>query len=39
MTLLLRKVEWFPFPLPVPAHCIDPRDLLLMVGSIVKINF
>lgn len=39
MTLLLRKVGWLPFPLPVPAHCIDPRDLLLMLGSIVKIAF
>jgi hypothetical protein len=39
MTLLLRKVGWLPFALPVPAHCIDPRDLLLLIGGIIKLEF
>ena len=39
VTLGLRTkgCEWFPsrVPLAVPAHCIDPRDLLLMISAIV----
>jgi hypothetical protein len=40
MFLLLRdKADWFPSraPVAVPAHCIDPRDLLLMISAIVEV--
>jgi hypothetical protein len=40
--LALRKgADWFPShaPVAVPAHAIDPRDLLLMISSIVPLNF
>jgi hypothetical protein len=40
MTLLLRdKANWFPskMPLAVPFHCIDPRDLLLIISSIIEV--
>jgi hypothetical protein len=32
--------DWFPShaPMAVPAHCIDPRDLLLILSAIVKIE-
>jgi hypothetical protein len=33
----LRTCEWFPFALPAPWHLIDPRDLLLMIGVVVRI--
>jgi hypothetical protein len=36
-TLALRKCSWFPGPLPVPAHQISPRDLLLTIGGRVAI--
>jgi len=41
MFLMLRKADWFPShaPVAVPAHCIDPRDLLLMVSCVTPINF
>jgi hypothetical protein len=41
MTMLLRdSADWFPskMPLAVPFHCIDPRDLLLIVSSIIKVD-
>lgn len=42
MVLALRTkgCEWFPSrsALTAPAHCIDPRDLLLMISCIVPIN-
>jgi hypothetical protein len=41
MFLLLRDVaDWFPshVPLCVPAHCIDPRDLLLIISAIVEVR-
>lgn len=39
MFMLLRGVDWFPSraPLAVPAHCINPRDLLLLVSAIVEV--
>lgn len=41
MTQLLRGpgVEWFPSkaPLAAPFHCIDPRDLLLILSAIVPV--
>jgi hypothetical protein len=37
MVLALRKADWFPFPLTVPAHLISPRDLLLMLSGIIEI--
>lgn len=39
MFLLLRLVDWFPshVPMAVPAHCIDPRDLLLILSAIVPV--
>lgn len=40
MFLLLRDVaDWFPshVPLCVPAHDIDPRDLLLIISAIVEV--
>lgn len=36
-TLALRSCGWFPAPLPVPAHQISPRDLLLTIGGRVAI--
>lgn len=36
-TLALRTCGWFPAPLPVPAHQISPRDLLLCIGGRVAI--
>jgi hypothetical protein len=40
MTQLLRKVDWFPSKLPlcVPFHCIDPRDLLLILSAIIEVR-
>lgn len=41
MFLLLRDVaDWFPShcPVAVPAHCIDPRDLLLMISTVIKVD-
>jgi hypothetical protein len=41
MFLLLRDVaDWFPShcPVCVPAHCIDPRDLLLMISVVTKVE-
>jgi hypothetical protein len=41
MTLALRTkgCEWFPSraPLCVPAHCIDPRDLLFGLSMIIEV--
>ena len=40
MFLFLRDViDWFPShtPVAVPAHCIDPRDLLLMISCVIEI--
>jgi hypothetical protein len=37
-TLALRACGWFPAPLPVPAHQISPRDLLLCIGGRVAIE-
>ena len=39
MLLMLRAVNWFPSkaPLCVPAHCVDPRDLLLILSAIVEV--
>jgi hypothetical protein len=40
MFLLLRDVaDWFPShaPVVVPAHCIDPRDLLLMISVVIVV--
>lgn len=41
MFLLLRDVaDWFPShtPVAVPAHCIDPRDLLFAISTIIKVE-
>lgn len=38
MTLALRKGQVWPWPLTVPAHLISPRDVLLMLSGIVKID-
>lgn len=41
MFLLLRDVaDWFPShaPVAVPAHCINPRDLLFAISLIIKVN-
>jgi hypothetical protein len=40
MELLLRTkgCEYFPWPLTVPAHLVDPRDLFLILSSHVKID-
>jgi hypothetical protein len=39
MFLGLRHVNWFPsrMPLCVPAHCVDPRDLLFVISAIVEV--
>jgi len=37
MFLLLRSVNWFPWPVTVPAHSIDPRDLLLMISCRIEV--
>lgn len=37
MALALRKAQWFKWPLAVPAHLINPRDLLLMLSGMVEI--
>jgi hypothetical protein len=38
--LLLRKISYFPSHMPgaVPAHCIDPRDLLFALSLIAPIQ-
>ena len=33
----LRTCGWFPYPLAAPAHLIDPRDLLLLLSSRMKV--
>jgi hypothetical protein len=40
MLLLLRTkgCEYFPWPVVVPAHLVDPRDLMLMLSTHVKID-
>jgi hypothetical protein len=38
MTLALRACNWFPAPLAVPAHLIDPRDLLLLISGRIAIS-
>lgn len=40
MLLLLRTkgCEYFPWPVTVPAHLVDPRDLMLMLSTHVKID-
>ena len=40
MFLELRDgIDWFPShaPVAVPAHCIDPRDLLLIISAIIEV--
>jgi len=37
VSLGLRSCNWFPFPLAAPAHLIDPRDLLLMISTRIKV--
>jgi hypothetical protein len=37
MTLMLRKKMFFTSPLPVPAHMMSPRDVLLAIGSKIAI--
>jgi hypothetical protein len=40
MFLFLRDtIDWFPSHVPVcvPAHCIDPRDLLLMISVVIVV--
>lgn len=39
MLLLLRArgCEYFPWPIVVPAHLVDPRDLMLMLSTHVEI--
>lgn len=39
MLLALRHADWFPshMPLCVPAHCVDPRDLLLILSAVVEV--
>jgi hypothetical protein len=39
MFLGLRKVSWFQSPVAVPAHVINPRDLLLMISCVTPIKF
>jgi hypothetical protein len=38
--LRIKGCEWYPSQSAVcaPAHCIDPRDFLLMISCIVKID-
>jgi hypothetical protein len=38
MLLLLRASGYFQWPVVVPAHLVDPRDLLLMLSTHVKID-
>jgi hypothetical protein len=40
MVLLLRTkgCEFFPWPLTVPAHLVNPRDLMLILSSHVQID-
>lgn len=41
MFLFLRDdIDWFPshMPVVVPAHCIDPRDLLLMISVVILVQ-
>lgn len=41
MYLLIRDVmDWFPSHAPsaVPAHCIDPRDLLFGISLVILVN-
>jgi hypothetical protein len=38
MLLLLRACDYFRWPVVVPAHLVDPRDLLLMLSTHVKID-
>jgi hypothetical protein len=35
--LLLRACDFFPWPVAVPAHLVDPRDLLLMLSTRLEI--
>lgn len=37
MFLLLRGIDYFRWPVVVPAHEIDPRDLLLILSTHVEI--
>ena len=39
LALRTRGCEWFPSRLPLcaPAHCIDPRDLMLILSAIVEV--
>ena len=38
MVLMLRGADWFRWPLAVPAHLVDPRDLLLILSGMVEIK-
>jgi hypothetical protein len=37
MLLLLRACGYFPWPIVVPAHLVDPRDLFLILSTHVEI--
>lgn len=37
MFLLLRAVEWFKWPIVVPAHCLTVRDLLLILSTHIEV--
>jgi hypothetical protein len=37
MLLLLRTCNWFKWPIVVPAHLVDPRDLMLILSTHVEI--
>ena len=38
MFLLLRKIGWFKWPITVPAHCLTPRDLLMVLSTHIEIK-
>jgi hypothetical protein len=38
MFLLLRSVSWFRYPITVPAHLVDPRDLMMILSTHVEIS-
>jgi hypothetical protein len=37
MFLLLRVVDYFKWPIVVPAHLVNPRDLMLLLSVMVEI--
>jgi hypothetical protein len=38
MFLLLRAIAFFRWPITVPAHLVDPRDLLMILSTHVQID-